>query len=59
MVWEPVLKWVGTRSSESFETGTVYPGKPVVKLGVFGGVLANRVRRLHCTRSVDRPDGTV
>jgi len=37
----------------------VYPGKPAAKLGVFGGVLANRVRRLHCTRSVDRPDGTV
>jgi len=58
-LWEPVLKWVGTHSSESFDTGTVYPGKPASKLGMFSGVLVNHVRWLHCTRLVDRPDSTV
>jgi len=56
---ESAVNWVGTCSGEPFETYTVYPSQAQPKYGPFGGVLANRVRQIHCTRSVERLDGTV
>ena len=56
-VAESALNWIGTcsgPSGEPFGTDTVYPSQRQPKYGPFGGVLANCVRRIHCTRSVDR-----
>jgi len=44
-----VVNWVGTHSGEPSEMGTVYPSRDLSKYGPFGGVLANHVRRLHCS----------
>jgi len=50
---------VRTCSGELFETDTVYLSQAQPKYGPFGGVLANRVRQIHCTRLVEHLDGTV
>ena len=54
---ESGVNWIGTCSGESFGTDTVYPSQCQPKYGPFGGVLANCVRWIHCTRSIDCLDG--
>ena len=53
------VNWIGTCSGKSFETDTVYLSQAQSKYGPFDGVLANCVRWIHCTHSVDHPNGTV
>ena len=46
-------------SGKWFDTVTVYPGQALPNYSLFGGVLLNPVRWVHCIRSVDHSDTTL